>query len=214
MRRYDIVSGILLILSVIDFALAAPLLVQENHQACVDVVHIPKDVITVLGKRGDEELEKLLEEERPFFAKPESSSATRPSSSSPPSGPADGWADVKQPLPSIPEEPSPVSSPDHAPPNPGSLTESGYELMKGVAPPGPSDQASSTMSSADHELMGAHALPNPGPSTESDHEMMDVPLSSPVSSTNPDRQSMDTDSESPSGKRRKTEKGLWFTTRD
>ncbi|KAN0115599.1 hypothetical protein V8E52_006718 [Russula decolorans] len=59
MRRYDIVSGILLILSVIDFALAAPLLVQENHQACVDVVHIPKDVITVLGKRGDEELEKL-----------------------------------------------------------------------------------------------------------------------------------------------------------
>ncbi|KAN0105716.1 hypothetical protein V8E52_010772 [Russula decolorans] len=199
-----------------------------------------------------------------FLAKPESSSATRPSSSLPPSGPADGWSDVKQPLPSIPEEPSPVSSPDHAPtspdnvlnelwlhifgdpgdhfakpessspqplpsipeepspvsspdhapPSPGSLTESGYdsELIKGVAPPGPSDQASSTMSSADHELMGAHALPNPGPSTESDHEMMDVPLSSPVSSTNPDSQSMDADS--PSGKRRKTEKGLWFATRD
>jgi hypothetical protein len=148
------------------------------------------------------------------FAKPESSSPARPPSSLPPSGPADGWTDVKQPLPSIPEEPSPVSSPDHAPPSPGSLTESGYdsELIKGVAPPGPSDQASSTMSSADHELMGAHALPNPGPSTESDHEMMDVPLSSPVSSTNPDSQSMDADS--PSGKRRKTEKGLWFATRD
>jgi hypothetical protein len=64
----------------------------------------------------------------------------------------------------------------------------------------------------DHELMGAHALLNPGMSTEADHEMMDVPLSSPVSSTNPDRQSMGADA--PSGKRRKTEKGLWFTTRD
>ena len=41
------------ILSIIDFALAAPVLVQEKRQACVDVVHIPKDVISVLGKRGD-----------------------------------------------------------------------------------------------------------------------------------------------------------------
>ncbi|KAN0123263.1 hypothetical protein V8E52_003216 [Russula decolorans] len=60
MRRYDIVSGILLILSIIDFALAAPVLVQEKRQASVDVVHIPKDVITVLGKRGSEEVEKLM----------------------------------------------------------------------------------------------------------------------------------------------------------
>jgi hypothetical protein len=146
-------------------------------------------------------------------AKP-GSSAAHLSSSSQPSAPADGWTILKQPLPSIPEEPSPVSSPEHAPPSPGSLTQSGYELMKGDAPPGPSGQASSTMSSADHELMGAHPLPDPGPSTESDHEMMNVPLSSPVSSTNPDSQSMGP--ESPSGKRRKTEKGkdLWFTTRD
>ena len=147
------------------------------------------------------------------FVKPESSSATRPSSSSLPSGPADGWTDVKQPLPPIPEEPSPVSSPDHAPPSPGSLTESGNELMKGDAPPGPSGPASSIMSSADHELMGADALPNPGPSTDSNPEMMDVPpVSSPVSSTNPDRQSMGVDS--PSGKRRKMENGLWFANRD
>ena len=60
MRRYDIVSGILLILSVIDFALAAPVLVQENCHA--DIVHIPKDETTVLGKRtnGIDELEKFL----------------------------------------------------------------------------------------------------------------------------------------------------------
>ncbi|KAN0105715.1 hypothetical protein V8E52_010771 [Russula decolorans] len=273
MRRYNIVYGILLILSIIDFALAAPVLVQEKRQACVDVVHIPRDEITVLGKRGFEHLDKfaslaeayfktlgkpvessdahassssaplgpdhgstnvvqapapnpalsttnpspLMEPSSPsstassgptlsdsedlkwlpqpnpkkrpwtdldpepdfnwnhrmnfpgladgwtglkqpllsvpeepspvsspnhappspgdrlnalllklfgqpkghFFAKPEESSAARPSSSSPPSGPTDGWTDVEQPLPSIPEEPSPVSSPDRAPPSPG-----------------------------------------------------------------------------------------------
>jgi hypothetical protein len=51
MRRYDIVSGIILILSIIDFALAAPVLMKEKRQERVDVVHIPIDVITVLGKR-------------------------------------------------------------------------------------------------------------------------------------------------------------------
>ncbi|KAI0280942.1 hypothetical protein BGY98DRAFT_283580 [Russula aff. rugulosa BPL654] len=61
MRRYDIVFGILLILSSIYFALAAPVLVQEKRQARVDVVHIPRDVIAVLWKRGDEELAKLAE---------------------------------------------------------------------------------------------------------------------------------------------------------
>jgi hypothetical protein len=163
--------------------------------------------------------------------KESSLAAAHPSSSSLPSGPADGRTDVKEPLSSIPEEPSPVSSPKQAPqlpltddqfdqvwhnlygpnglvfvgpeelplaavrpsssslpsgpadgrtdaPSPGSLTESGHELMKGDAPhAGPSGPASSTMSSVDHESMGAHAPPNPGPSTESDHEMVDVPPS-------------------------------------
>jgi hypothetical protein len=56
MRRCDIVFGILLILSIIDFALAAPVLVQAEHQARVDVVHISRDGMTVLWKRGGEEL--------------------------------------------------------------------------------------------------------------------------------------------------------------
>ena len=42
-----------------------------------------------------------------YFAKLESSSSARPSSISPPSGPA-GQTDLKQPLPSVPAEPSPV----------------------------------------------------------------------------------------------------------
>jgi hypothetical protein len=58
MRRYNIVRLILLILSTINFALTAPVQVPEKCQACVDVVHVPKDVVTVLGKQGDD-LEKL-----------------------------------------------------------------------------------------------------------------------------------------------------------
>jgi hypothetical protein len=48
MRRYHIAPRILLILIVITFALAVPVLVQEKRQA-------PEDVMTVLGKRTLEE---------------------------------------------------------------------------------------------------------------------------------------------------------------
>jgi len=129
------------------------------------VVHIPEDAITMLGKRGNEDelWLKYLSKFKNYFKKPK--------------GPVDGWTDVRQPLPSIPENPSPVSSPE-------SLTESGHELAEEYAPPraGPSRPASSTMSDADQELVGAHALPSPGPSTESDHGSTEVhaPLSSPV----------------------------------
>jgi hypothetical protein len=62
MRRHCIASGIFLILSIIDFALAAPVLAQEKRQASVDAVHIPKDLINVLWERGeDEEYSKLVE---------------------------------------------------------------------------------------------------------------------------------------------------------
>ena len=58
MRRHNIVFGIFLILSIIAFALATPVLVQEKHN-----VHIPKDKITVLGKRGgkEEDLQELVD---------------------------------------------------------------------------------------------------------------------------------------------------------
>jgi hypothetical protein len=56
MRWYGIVTGILLILSVVDNALAVPVLVQEKRQARVGEVDRPKNVITGLGKRWDEGL--------------------------------------------------------------------------------------------------------------------------------------------------------------
>jgi hypothetical protein len=89
MRRYDIVSGILLILPIIDFALAAPVLVQEKRQACVDVVHIPRDMITVLWKRGPggEEVEKLAEEFSKTLNKPVDSSESSGAHASPSSAP-------------------------------------------------------------------------------------------------------------------------------
>jgi hypothetical protein len=101
MCRCDIVSGILLILSIIDFALAAPVLVQKNlekRQTSVDVVHIPKDVITVLGKRGNEELEKFTEEYfksvgKPFESSDAHASSSSASSSAPP-GPDQGLTNV------------------------------------------------------------------------------------------------------------------------
>ena len=128
-----------------------------------------------------------------FLTKPETSAA-HPSWSSQPSVPADWWTDVKRPLSPIPEEPSPVPSPDDTPPSPGSLTESGYELMKGDAAPWPSGSASSTLSSADHEMMDS-ASP-----IESDQQMDASPPNS-LSSTNTYPHWMGADSSS--GKRKR-----------
>ena len=105
MRWYDIVPGIL-ILFIIDFAFAAPVLVQEKRQACVYEVYIPRDVITVSRKRGDKDLEKLLEEYFNAMGKPVESSGTHESlSTSAPPGPGHASTNVAQaPVP------NPVSS--------------------------------------------------------------------------------------------------------
>jgi hypothetical protein len=191
MRRYYTVSGILLILPIIDFALAAPVLVQEKRQADVDVAHIPEDAITMLGKRGDELNElwlKALNLNEGHLAKPEESSAARPSSSSPPSGSADGWRDLTQPLPSIPGEPSPVSSHElmgaHPLPNPPRpSTPSDHEMVD--VPP---SSGSASTKETDEEMVDVSRLsPPPGSARpiEPDHEMADVQPSIPESSTNP-----------------------------
>jgi hypothetical protein len=77
--------GILLILSIIDFALAAPVLVQEKRQAYADVEQIPKDVRTVLRKRvGEDDLVKVAEDYLETGGKQAESSDTHASSSSAP----------------------------------------------------------------------------------------------------------------------------------
>ena len=56
MHRYKIVPTILLILSVINFLLAAPVGLPEACQQCVDMASVPKDVIPVSQseKRSDQ----------------------------------------------------------------------------------------------------------------------------------------------------------------
>ena len=122
MRQCDIFSGILLILFIIDFALAAPILVQEKRQAGVEALHIPKDVITVLGKRWDEELARLVDQYFKTIRKQTESSDAHASSSSVPSGPDQGSTSV-------------VQAP---PPNPASSTTNLNPLMR---PSGPSSAA-------------------------------------------------------------------------
>ena len=117
MRLYYIVTGILFVPPIIDFAAAAPVLVQKKPEAGVGVMHIP--AMAMLGKRAGE-LDRLFHElskdpDSHFIAKPEESLVTRPSSSSQSSGLADGSTDVEQPLTPIPEEPSQLSSTDPAP---------------------------------------------------------------------------------------------------
>jgi hypothetical protein len=197
MRLYYMVSGILLILPTIYFAVATPVPVQEKHKRPVDMGLIPEDSKTMLGKRGDEvemyELSRLIlaygqkpdrVHENPF-AKPEGSSAAPPPSSPRPSRkkPKGGWTDLKKLLPTIPEDsPMYTGKPSYGWASPESLgSEHDSELMEGDAP-GRWSPASSTTSDADHELVGAHALQ---PSREPDHLLtpMDELLSGPLYST-------------------------------
>ena len=187
MRRYDIVFGILLILSIIDFALAAPVLVREKLQAHVDVAQIPKDAITVFGKRGNEELERLLAE---FFdatgKSVDSQDAHTPSSSAPP-GPDHGSMDnVKAPAPNLaspPAHPDPLTEPLNPSPIPYSMpvvqgdplseSESDYEWLfdSNGEPLVPLPSPTSTEFGSDHEtnwerVPKPNPNSNPGPSTQ------------------------------------------------
>jgi hypothetical protein len=123
MRQNDIVSGILLILPIIDFAVAIPVPAQRKPQTGDYVVHTTEDAKTKLGERSGE-LDKLQlklfdDPESHFPARPEEPPAARPWSSSQLSGPTDVLTNVEQPVPSIPKEPSQVASLSHAPPIPG-----------------------------------------------------------------------------------------------
>jgi hypothetical protein len=112
MRLHFVVSGILLTLHFIDFALAAPVPAQEIPHTGDDVMDIPKDATTMLGKRDSKFNDLLFVLFGDRYVNPEELPAAIRLA------PADGWTDATQPLASIPEEPEPVSSPDHGSPSP------------------------------------------------------------------------------------------------
>jgi hypothetical protein len=187
MRRYDMVSGILLILSIIDFALAAPVLVQEKRQECDDVVHTPGDVITMLGERGfaADQLDLMWDKYIKPSRKPVESSDADASSSPAPPRPDHGSTNV-------------VQAP---PPNPATTSGLDWHLSTYHRKPlSPSSTSSSEFSDdewwyegdgLDHELPEAHApQPNPDarpssdslpvspdarPPTETEHDVVTPP---------------------------------------
>ena len=120
MRRYYIAARILLVLPIIDFAVTAPVLVQQKPQARGYVVHTAVDVETKLGRRGgdlDELWFKVFgHPESHFPSSPEEPPAARPPSSSQSSVPTEESTNVEQPVPSIQNKESEVASPGHAPP--------------------------------------------------------------------------------------------------
>jgi hypothetical protein len=141
--RWYIVFIILLTLSINDFALTAPVLVQEKRHACVDAVHVPKDVVTVLDKRVGDDL-KQLGEYIDFFKA----------------------ADEHAPSGSAPSEPGhgstldvPVPAPNPASPtvNPAPLTEP-LSLSLGLSPTG-----SSMKGVTDNLNTGQNSVKSPEP---------------------------------------------------
>ena len=167
MRRYYIISGILLI---VPITLTAPVLVQEKREAGADAVHIPEGVTAMLGKRGDD-LDNLFLVYEDHFTAPEKSVA-KPSSSSLPLGPDNEWTEVEKPLPTNPE-----SVVAHAPPNPEPPIESNHEKTGTDAPL--SSPVVPTWFSTDRGYRGPHGSQPP----DSDKLVVEEPLSRPGSPT-------------------------------
>ena len=189
MRRYNIVSGILLIIFIIDFAFAAPVPVQEKSRACDDVVQVTKDVITVLGKRVEEGLEKLAEGYLKTLGNPVDSSWAHASAESAPSAP-DGRTSVVQ-AQQASSSASSTTNPDYAlvgPSRPSPEVPQVHEVEGGSENAGSDDLHGPPPSPASSEVGLNEGLtealnPNPGPSTDSDfdwdHWMKEVNPPSP-----------------------------------
>ena len=206
-----IVCRIFLIVLILDFALAAPLLVQEKRQACANMANITTHPITVLEKRGGlGDGVEIIENYIPFSKQEESSAAHASSSPAPQKEPKNEWSDDNGPLQTIPEGWSPVSSPDRAP-----NTQSA-QLLTGMHAPLSSPVLPIWFDTDNELLKEAHASPpNTGlsnPSTErllaeqppspkesstvSDFEMVYPPPSGSESSTDLNRESMSADTQS------------------
>jgi hypothetical protein len=168
MRRYNVVSGILFIIFIIDFALAAPVLVQEKSRACVGVVQVTEDVITALGKRGEEGLEKLAEG---YLKTSVDSSGAHASAESAP----DGRTSVVQ-AQQAPNSASSTANTDHAlvgPPSPSQAVPQVHEVEEGSEHAGSDGLHGPPPSPASSEVGSDEGLTlnsNPGPSTDSNFD--------------------------------------------
>ncbi|KAF8502842.1 hypothetical protein F5888DRAFT_1121437 [Russula emetica] len=173
---WNIVSGIFLIVPIVDIALAAPVLVQEKRQACANMADIPEYPVAVLGKRGGTfgEIEEVGGKHvENWFVPEKESSAAHGSSSLAPSGPGDvSMTVMNAPAPN----PGPSTESDHLlagmntpAPNPGPSTESDQLLEPDQLMDAPlSSPVHPTWFHPDNELLGAHApQPNTVPSNPS-----------------------------------------------
>jgi hypothetical protein len=173
MQRYDILFGIVLIFSIIDFALAAPVPVQEKPQPYVDVVQIPKDLRTVLRRVvGEDELEEFFK----TLENPIESSDTHASSSSAPPVPDHG-----------PMAQAPAPNPASSTANPDSSIEP-PSLLGAVSMPG--DQFKEALDN-EYSSQGGHnsldTMPIPGSSeVGSDDNKWTSPKSNPMPSADAD----------------------------
>jgi hypothetical protein len=170
MRRYNVVSRILLILTVITFVLAAPAPVRDKRQACVEAVQKPEDVKTVLGKRVGEDLEWLWYEfglryhenggeipnpagihlepaPPPYVPPPNPAEVHVPEVHVPPQGPVDSDHESMELNDDAPPPPSPESAHSHSPPpSPVGSTES-EDWHTAPTSPGSSTESGSDSSS-------------------------------------------------------------------
>ena len=193
-------SGILLIVPIVDFALAVPVKVQENRQARPDMAEIPEYPISMLGKRGKIEevagdrVETLIPKIENYFGKPEESSAAAegPSSSAPPEA---GHVSTNAPAP-----------------NPGPSTQPPYVMNTGLKGPLSSSMFPKWFHS-DNAILDVHgSQPIPADSghravteeppsptrgsptgSEASFESVGGSPSGSVSSTDPSRESMSAD---------------------
>ena len=185
-----------------NFALAAPVLVQEKHQARIDEVHIPRNVITVLGKRG-RGIEKVVEFFKTLGKLFDSSGSD--TSSNPSSAPYDDFAPWDPELRyddnyDYDDEPihTPTSTdgdygPYHKlagepPPNPSPGDYGPHHELAGEPPPEPSP--STEGDDGPYEKLAVAPALNQRPLTEGDdvpyHELAGAPAPNPRSSKDPD----------------------------
>jgi hypothetical protein len=175
MRQYLIVSRIYFILSVINFALAAPLVIRETHEVRVDVVNVAKD-----GTAASQTLSRW-DPRDPWLGSNEPPGPESSDESDPEPGPNNPWTEAgpNHNSPSSPSSPASSTESTHVYPPPGSgggmashdaiadgdqllLPPNGWDHASAEANPSSADRSpphqTPTETSSDSTSLG-HAIP-------------------------------------------------------